>query len=69
MNPLALPFIVLGVVCALRPYKVARFNEQLDAIGSSRSWSSVEPADWNVALTKYGGVFVALLGVLLLFSA
>lgn len=69
MNPIALPVILLGAVCALRPYRIARFNERLDAIGSRRSWSSVEPADWNVALTKYGGVFIALLGVLLLFSA
>lgn len=38
---------------------LARIEEQFDAIGSKRSWSSVEPAEWKVLLTKYTGVTIA----------
>jgi len=56
--------ILLGGVMALRPYDVARFNEQVDAIGSTRRFSDVEPADWNVLLHRISGGLVLLVAVL-----
>jgi hypothetical protein len=58
--------VVLGPLMALYPYRVARFEERLDAIGSKRSWSEVEPADWKVMLTKVVGAGMALFGVAIL---
>lgn len=43
-------------------YGLSRAQEQLDAIGSTTPSSEVEPADWNVMLTKLVGVLVALAG-------
>jgi hypothetical protein len=61
--------LVLGPVVALAgagiykfAYGLAKFDEQTDAIGSKTPSSEVEPADWNVALTKGFGVLVALAG-------
>jgi len=53
-----------GFLLAARPYRVARLGERLDAIGSRRSWNSVEPTDWNVRLTRAVGVGFALFGLL-----
>ena len=53
-----------GLLLAVRPYRVARFRERTDAIGSRRSWSSVEPTDWNVQMTRIVGVGLALFGLL-----
>ena len=53
-----------GLLLAARPYRVARFGERLDAIGSRRSWNSVEPTDWNVRMTRIVGVGLALFGLL-----
>ncbi|PSP26729.1 hypothetical protein BRC65_09830 [Halobacteriales archaeon QH_2_65_14] len=53
--------IFLGAPIALRPSVFAKLEEQLNAIGSKRSWSEVEPAHWKVVLTKYTGI--ALTGV------
>ena len=47
-------------------YGFARFGEQLDAIGSKRRASEVEPAEWKVGLTKVTGVVLALIGVYLI---
>jgi hypothetical protein len=33
---------VVGIPGAIRPHRVARVEEQLDAIGSERSWSAVD---------------------------
>lgn len=60
MNFEALPFLLVGIVFAVWPYGVAMVGEQLDAIGSKRSPSEVEPADWNVTLTKYIGWGITL---------
>ncbi|GAB3682276.1 hypothetical protein GCM10028857_07810 [Salinarchaeum chitinilyticum] len=43
---------------------IARFDERLDAIGSERSWDSVEPADWKVALHRYAGMVSTALATL-----
>jgi len=53
---------------AIKPYELSRFEERLDAIGSKRSWSEVEPADWTVALTRVFGVGITLFGLLVFFN-
>jgi hypothetical protein len=61
----AVPILLLSLVGSLmiaRPYSVAKFNEQMDAIGSTRNHRDVEPADW--AVTAY-----RICGVLVLFAA
>ncbi|WP_246998122.1 hypothetical protein [Halosolutus gelatinilyticus] len=60
--------LAIGIAGAVWPYKVARFEEQLDAIGSTRSPSGVEPADWKVTLTRIVGIAIGLFGVLVLFD-
>jgi len=50
----------LGLLQAVWPYKLARFSEQMDSIGSKRRWSEVEPADWKVLLTRVIGVLLVL---------
>lgn len=68
-NPAAGALIIaFGLVGAVWPYEVARFEEQIDAIGSKRSASEVEPADWKVYLTRIFGAGFVLLGVLVLFN-
>ena len=63
MDPaLAAFLLVFGLPGGIWPYKLARFEERLDSIGSKRSWSEVEPADWKVALTRIIGVGMALVG-------
>ncbi|MCY4731859.1 hypothetical protein KY092_14965 [Natronomonas gomsonensis] len=64
MEPIALLFVLFGLPSAVWPYRMARFEEQLDAIGSKRRWSEVEPADWKVMLTRYGGIVMVGGGVL-----
>ncbi|PSP55616.1 hypothetical protein BRC82_04875 [Halobacteriales archaeon QS_1_67_19] len=53
----------MGVPLAVWPYKMSRFEERLDAIGSKRSWSAVEPADWKVALNRVLGVLFVVVGI------
>ncbi len=55
-----------GALFALYPYRLARFSEQLDAIGSTTRLSEVEPAGWKVSLNRIGGVTCALVGALVL---
>jgi len=54
-------FVLLGVLNLVFPYTMAQLKERLDAIGSTRSWSDVEPAGWYVVLTRLLGV--ALIGI------
>lgn len=67
-DPVVLGFLVVfalvGLHAAIWPYKVARSSERFDAIGSKRSRSEVEPADWNVTFTRYIGLFGTLLSVI-----
>ena len=61
MDPvLAVFLLAVGIPNAVWPYKFAKFEEQVDSIGSKRSWSEVEPADWKVALTRVVGIGIAL---------
>ena len=64
----AVVFLAIGLPGAVKPYETARFMERLDSIGSKTSWHSVEPAEWNVTLTRFGGIFVTALGVAYLFA-
>ena len=64
----AVVFLALGVPSAVWPYRLARFEERLDAIGSKRRWDDVEPADWKVAITRVGGALMAVGGGALLLA-
>jgi hypothetical protein len=66
---LGLALLVGGAVSARYAHVLARFDEQLDAIGSTRSWDEVEPATWKVTLTLFSAIIVALLGLFVLLSA
>jgi hypothetical protein len=61
--------LIVGVISARYPHVLARFDEQLDAIGSTRRWDAVEPVTWKVTLTLLAGVVVALVGLFVLVSA
>jgi hypothetical protein len=68
--------LVLGPLLALVgagifkfAYGLTRFNEQLDAIGSTTRSSEVEPAGWNVALTRFVGAAIAVGGLLWMLSS
>jgi hypothetical protein len=60
----ALFFLLFGGLGALYPYELARFGEQLDAIGSTTRASDVEPAGWNVALTRIVSIGMVVFGLL-----
>lgn len=53
---------VLGLVGYAYAYEFAKGSEQLDAIGSKRDRSEVEPADWKVSLERVVSGLVALAG-------
>jgi len=59
-------FTVWGVLMTWKPYRLAKFGEQIDAIGSKRRLTKVEPTDWNVTLTRRLGPVLSFLGLLLL---
>ena len=44
---------------------LTRFSEQLDAIGSTRPMEEVEPAGWNVLLTRLVGAVITVAGLAL----
>ena len=62
VHPLGLFLLVAGLIGVFWPYTVAKLGEQWDSIGSKRSWYSVEPADWNVTLTRVIGAVLAVFG-------
>jgi hypothetical protein len=63
---LSLMLIIVGIPTLLYPYKVARFEERLDGIGSKRSWSEIEPAEWKVLLNRLTGFILVAIGVILI---
>lgn len=67
MNPVGLILIAIGLPGAIWPYNVARFQEQMDSIGSTRPWHEVEPAEWRVFLTRILSVGMCLIGLFVLF--
>ncbi|WP_436906717.1 hypothetical protein [Halosimplex marinum] len=60
--------VAVGAVMVRYAYGISRFSEQLDAIGSTTPAHEVEPAAWNVALTKIGGGLVIAFGLYLIVS-
>ena len=64
INPLGVILLVFGLPGALWPYKIAKFEEQVDSIGSKRDSFDVGPADWKVLITRVLGVLMTVVGVL-----
>lgn len=61
--PEAVILVAFGLPSAVWPHAVARLEERLDSIGSTRSWNEVEPAAWKVTLPRVVGVAATLLGL------
>lgn len=57
--------LAVGLVMAKRAYTISRWGEILDAIGR-KSAGRVEPADWNVWLTRAAGVLIAAISAVFL---
>ena len=68
MNPFGLLVIVAGAAITYWGYEVTRISEQLDSIGSKTRMSEVEPAEWNVMLTRLIGVGIVFFGIIVLLS-
>lgn len=54
--------VAVGFLLYRFSYEPTQFGEALDAVGSKRKLSEVEPADWNVGVTASIGLFVMLVG-------
>jgi hypothetical protein len=61
-------FLAFGIPGAVFPYRVTKVGEQIDAFGSKTPRDEIEPAEWNVTLTRFVGVFATVLGVAYLFA-
>ncbi|MFC7205114.1 hypothetical protein ACFQJC_16470 [Haloferax namakaokahaiae] len=61
-------FLAFGLPGAVFPCRVTKLGEQIDAFGSKTPRDEVEPAEWNVTLTRFGGIFATALGVAYLFA-
>ena len=59
--------LVFALPSVAAPHLLARFSEQVDSIGSTRRWGDVEPAGWNVWLTRAIGTAM-LVGAFWLFG-
>ncbi len=59
----------VGLLLTLKAYEVSRFQERLDAIGSTTPWHEVEPAGWRVTLTRAIGVGILIVGLVVFLSA
>lgn len=59
-----LGILLTGVVFARHARLVADLSEMLDAVGSTNRAATTRAADWNVTLTRYGGVAAAVAGLL-----
>lgn len=44
--------LTLSLYGSVKPYRTARFFEQVDAIGSTRRAENVEPTSWNVRVVQ-----------------
>jgi hypothetical protein len=60
--------VAIGALLVRHAYAVTKLEEQIDAIGSRRR-GPVEPADWNVALTKGFGAVLAAIGAIVFLLA
>lgn len=61
-----LVFLCIGLYGVVRPYRVAVWQERIDAIGSTRSWDEIEPVGWRITVTRITFAIVTLGGVLFL---
>lgn len=52
----------LGLAAAVWPYRVAKIDETLDAIGRKPA-GPVEPAGWSVTVTRLVGVGIVVAGL------
>lgn len=68
VNPFGAIVVVIGLLGAIWPYRVARSQEALDAIGSTRNVSEVEPAGWMITLTRIVGIVAIAAGFMILFG-
>ena len=59
-------FTVWGILTTWKPYRFAKFEEQIDAIGSKRRLTKVEPTDWKVTLTRRLGPVLSFFGLVIL---
>lgn len=56
--------VAFGLPGAIWPYRTARLGERVQGIGSNRSWDEIEPADWNVSVTRVAGILFTVVGLL-----
>lgn len=68
INPIGVVLILFGLLGVIWPYRVARFQESINAIGSTDSVFEIEPAGWMVTLTRILGVVIILYGLAVLFG-
>lgn len=61
---LGLFLVVFGTIGVTRPYVVAKWEEKMDAIGSTTSLDSVEPTELKVSVTRTKFVIPLLLGLM-----
>jgi len=61
--------IVLGLFGIRYAHQITRFGEQIDAIGSKRQLSDIEPAEWSVSIARVLGFIVILTGIVVTFLA
>jgi hypothetical protein len=66
MSGISLLLLLFGLPSVACPYTLTKLGEQLDAIGSTRRMSEVEPAGWNVWLTRAGGIVILAIAFWLL---
>lgn len=59
---LGVMLVGLGLVAVVWPYRVAKIDETLDAIGRKQT-GPVEPADWSVTVTRLVGAGILLAGL------
>jgi hypothetical protein len=63
---LGVVFLTIGAFGVKYSYRLSRFDEQLDAIGSTTSYDDVQPAAWKVFATKAVAAFAAAFGAVML---
>lgn len=67
IDPMGIFLLIAGIIFAIWPYSIAKFGEELKAMGTEQSAYSVEPTDLNVWITRIVGVASAIIGLVGLF--
>lgn len=68
VNVFGLAFVVFGLAGTIWPYRVAQFQESINAVGSTDSVFEIEPSGWMVTLTRVISVVIVLYGLAVLFG-